>query len=133
MVFAQSRSSEYSDYTLEAKKDELTKILSSYYTVDVIEEETDDPTRTRTLYIFHLYLNQAEGLIYKFGYYDPPPEFVIFREHLPGQFVIDLETLPTSVMNEIITDAVRRIYESVDPEYYHTNGIHGKIRWRVSK
>ena len=80
----------------------------------------------------HDYIDQAEALIYKININDPLPEFIIFTEDIPLGFAQELKSLGNNLMKKIITNAVRRIYESVDPEYYHTNGLYGKVRWRLA-
>ncbi len=77
-------------------------------------------------------LSLAEGLVYKVNVSDPIPPFVIWEEDMPLGLVMALEQLGEVSMNRAITNVVRRIYESVDPEYFHTNGIYGKIRWRFA-
>lgn len=82
------------------------------------------------IYIYHRYLQQAEELLYKVNVYDPLLEFVIWSEDIPEGLAQELRHLGKVTMNQVITNAVRRIYESVDPEYFHTNGIFGKVKWR---
>ena len=52
---------------------------------------------------------------------------------MPPGLVNALARLGKVTMKRIITNAVRRLYESVDPEYYHVNGIHGKVKWRFDE
>lgn len=33
-------------------------------------------------------------------------------------------------MDIVVTEAVRRMYESVDSDYFHKNGVNSKIVWR---
>ncbi|MGH9982638.1 MAG: hypothetical protein ACRD8W_01630 [Nitrososphaeraceae archaeon] len=108
-------------YSTAALEDKLVSTISSYNTSEVIE---------KVLYIKWHYLDQAEALIYRINVYDPLPEFVIFTEDIPDRLSQELNSLEKVTTKKIITNAVRRIYESVDPEYFHTNGIHGKVRWR---
>ena len=56
--------------------------------------------------------------------------FVIWPNDIPLDLAMALEGLGKIAMKRVITNAVRRLYESVDPEYYHVNGIHGKVKWR---
>lgn len=108
-------------YSTAALEDKLVSTISSYNTSEVIE---------KVLYIKWHYLDQAEALIYRINVYDPLPEFVIFTEDIPDRLSQELNSLEKVTTKKIITNAVRRIYESVDPEYFHTNGIHGKVHWR---
>ncbi|HSF49620.1 MAG TPA: hypothetical protein VLA74_02570 [Nitrososphaeraceae archaeon] len=35
------------------------------------------------------------------------------------------------VCNEIVTNSVKRLYESIDYRYFHMNGVGGKIAWTI--
>jgi hypothetical protein len=113
-------------------EDELVRILSSKNIADVIEEEDTDGLWHNNIYIHWMYLEQAEALIYKANMYDSYPEFVIFTEDIPIGLANELNNLGKVTMKRVITNAVRRIYESVASEYFHTNGIHGKVKWRFA-
>jgi hypothetical protein len=114
-------------YTEVALAEELTFRLSSFNACHV-EEDLDNNMYIR---IHHPYLQQAEANLYKCNIYEYPPQFVIFKDDLPKWLVDALAALDKVAMKRIITDAVRRIYESVDPEYFHMNGIYGKVNWTV--
>lgn len=130
LSFYNFRSSDYSDHTEAALVNALTQILSSKYECDMYE---DEHTGRLGLYLFHPYLNQAEGLIYKINVYCPLPVYVIWNEDIPAALTEALLTLGKNSMKRVITEAVRGIYESVDADYYHANGLHGKICWRFGK
>ncbi len=119
----------YYNYTPAVLEDELTFLLSSKNECDKILDEEGQ----LHIHVFHPYLNQAEGLIYKINIYRPKPKFVIWEGDIPLGLAKALEQLGKVTMKRVITDAVRRLYESADPEYYHTNGIHGKVKWRFGK
>ena len=109
--------------TVAAVEDKLVMLISSYNTAEIDEEG---------IHITWQYLEQAKALIYRINVYDPLPEFVIFTSDLPRWLLEELGRCEKVTMKRIITNVVRRIYESVDPEYFHTNGIYGKIRWRFA-
>ena len=119
----------YDKYTESALEDEFTFLLLSYNEC-VIEL---DEVRQEHIVVYHLYINQADGLLYKINIYDPVPEFVIWTSHIPYDLALALQRLGKVTMNQVITNAVRRIYETVDPEYYFKNGIYGKVKWRFGK
>ncbi len=121
--------SPYQYYTLAALEDEIVRVLSSKCTADVVEEE-DGSIR---IFLHWKYMDQAEGLIYRLNVYERPREFVIWEEDIPEVLAMALEELGKVGMKRVITGAVRRLYESVDPEYFHTNGIYGKTPWRIGK
>jgi hypothetical protein len=121
----------YYNYTPAAIEDELIFLLSSKNEYDLIPDEKNNGCWY--IHIFHPYLNQAEGLLYKINSSDPLPEFVIWDSDVPDGLANELTRLGKVKMKRVITNAVRRIYESVNQEYYHTNGIHGKIKWRFGE
>jgi hypothetical protein len=118
----------YCNYTPAALEDELTFLLSSKNEYDVIEDEEGNSH----ILIFHPYLNQAEGLIYRINIHKPRPEFVIWTSDIPAGLAVALQKLGKVMMNRVITNTVRRLYESVDFKYFHTNGLSGRVRWRIS-
>jgi hypothetical protein len=108
--------------SIAAVEDKLVSAISSYNTAEIDEDG---------IHIKWHYLDQAMALIYHINVYDPLPEFVIFTENIPQQLSQELDRLKV-LKKKIVTNAVRRIYESVDPEYFHTNGVYGKVRWRFA-
>lgn len=115
-------------YTPAALEDEFVRLLSSNSTADVVEDEDGK----KHIYVFHPYLQQAEHLLYKINLYQPLPKFVIYPEDIPQGLTKELEGLGKVKMNKVITNVVRRLYESVDFDYYHTNGIYGKVKWETT-
>lgn len=118
--YSQTRNAILSTAAIE---DELVSTISSYNTSEIDEDG---------IHIKWHYIDQAKALIYRINVYDPLPEFVIFTEHISEELSQELNSLGEVLRKKIITNAVRRIYESVDPEYFHTNGIYGKVRWRLA-
>jgi hypothetical protein len=123
----------YHNNTPAALEDKITATLLSKKTAEVVQEKDCDEGWYNRIYIFHPYQQQAEHLLYKINVYDPTPEFVIWIEDIPEGLTRQLNRLGKVMMKHIITDVVRRIYESVDPEYYYINGIHGKVKWRFGE
>ena len=119
----------YQNCTQSKLADELTLTLSSKHDCEIYEDEN------RQIYLstFHPYINQAEGLVYRINVYEHPPEFVIWEEDIPQTLCKALHDLDIFARNRVITEAIRRLYESVDHEYFHVNGLHGKVRWRIAK
>lgn len=118
-------------FTVAALEDELVRLFSSKCTAEVVEQEKDG---SQWIYIYHPYLQQAEQLLCKINVYQQPlPKFVIYPEDIPTGLARELESLGKVEMNKVITNAVRRLYESIDPDYYHVNGIYGKVKWETTK
>jgi hypothetical protein len=122
-------SSHYRDYTVAALEDELVRILCSKNSADIIEEGDG----SINIYIHWMYIEQAESLIYRTNICQPPQEFVIWEEDIPENLAKAFEALGRVETKRVVTDAVRRIYESVDPEYFHINGVYGKIEWKIGR
>lgn len=116
----------YYHLTPAALEDEFLYLLSSKTECDVIVDENGE----WFIHPFHPYINQAEGQLCKINISEPIQPFVIWQDDIPLGLVNDLTRLGQVTMKKIITNAIRRLFESVDPGYYHKNGIHGKIKWR---
>jgi hypothetical protein len=119
----------YYHFTVAALVDELVRLFSSKCTAEVVEQKDGG----QWIYIFHPYMQQAEHLLYKVNVYQPLPKFVIIPEDIPKGLAKELEDLGKVEMKKVITNAVRRLYESVDFDYYHTNGIYAKVKWETTK
>jgi hypothetical protein len=109
--------------SIAAVEDKLVATISSHNTADIAEDG---------IHIKWHYLDQAKALIYRINVYNPLPEFVIFTEDIPKELSRQLTDLDIALRKKVITNAVRRIYESVDPDYFHINGIFGKVKWRMA-
>lgn len=116
-------------YTPAALEDEFLYLLSSKTECDVIIDENGE----WYIHPFYPYINQAESLIYKINLHDSIPPFVIWQSDIPDGLVNKLTRLGRVAMKRVITNAIRRLYESIDPTYYHTNGVHGKIKWKFGR
>jgi hypothetical protein len=79
--------------------------------------------------MFFIFTLTRLKVCYKINIYDPLPEFVIWQDDIPLGLVKALKSLGKVAMKRVIMNAVRRLYESVNSKYYHTNGIHGKVKW----
>ncbi len=121
-----TNSSPYDNFTPAALADELFLKLSSKHECYNFEDNNGKPY----LSIFRPYLSQAKCLIRRINVYDPPPEFEIKEKDIPAPLAEAILALGLLVMKQVITEVVCRLYESVDPDYFHINGIYGKVRWR---
>ena len=119
----------YYQCTPAALEDQLTFLLLSKNEAEVIEDDDGN----QHILVYHPYVNQAEGWIYKINLYVPSPEFVIWTKDIPIGLAEALQGLGEDAKKRAITNAVRRIYESINPQYFHTNGIYGKVKWRFDR
>ena len=109
-------------YTIAALKDELTKQLSSTLETRGNCENNDE----NTVYKYH---NYAQKLLYEINLLKPIPVFEISIADLSQELVQELQILHEETLNEVIIDAISRLYESVNFDYFHTVEIRGKIKW----
>jgi len=112
--------------TKEGLIDELVFCLGSFNSYNLNE-------LIKEIEITHKYYDRAEWLIYRINVFNPIPEFEINLSDLSFRLkreIADLVSTPV-LLDDVMTNVVRRLLESVDPSYYHLAGIHGKIRWRL--
>ena len=77
------------------------------------------------------YYAQAEFYLRRINVYRPVPIFILYPNDIPEELTIELKNLKEVTRNRIFTNVVRRIYESIDEKYFHTNGIYGKVKWHM--
>ena len=81
-------------------------------------------------------LNYAYRFLHRFFYFNHGIQkkelspFQIRKSDINNPLQERLEKLQFEELNNIMIEVVRRLLEAVDCNYYHTSGIHGKIRWR---
>ena len=113
-------------WTNNCISDKLVYCLGSTSDYEINED-------TKEIRITHKYYDHAEWVLYHINTHKPPPQFVINRSDLTRKLkkeIASLRSTPT-ILNDVITTAVRRILEVINPEYYHVNGIYGKVKWRL--
>ncbi|HSF51547.1 MAG TPA: hypothetical protein VLA74_12360, partial [Nitrososphaeraceae archaeon] len=82
----------------------------------------------------HPYQEQAKGILYKINLANRPLVFKIYSNTLSPKLKEELNHLYKNnkkVFNEVVTNSVKRLYESIDFQYFHMNGIGGKIAWTI--
>jgi hypothetical protein len=115
----------YNNCTLARLTDELTLRLSSYCDCTIFHD-----TENREYLLVHRpYQDRADRIVHRVHVYEKTPIFVINEKHLPQALIYELKKLGPHDMDIVITEAVRRIYESADFDYFHKNGVNSKIVW----
>ena len=114
----------YDSFTNSAIEDELTYRLSS-----ICDFQID--AKAQTIYLNHKYLDYAEKFLYRMNAFRPIPKFQISHSDIPKKLETTLCSFDKKTLNSILTNVVRRILESANPLYFHTNGIHGRVQWRI--
>lgn len=110
--------------TSSAIEDDLTFRLSSKCEYQIDWE--------KVIHINRKYIDYAEHFLYRINIFKPVPKFDISWADVPQKLQEHLINMDKKTVNNIMTNVVRRILESIDPVYFHTNGIYGKIKWRFS-
>jgi hypothetical protein len=52
---------------------------------------------------------------------------------LSQELIHELQMLHEEILNEVVIDAISRLYESVNFDYFYTAEIRGKMKWRFIK
>lgn len=111
-------------YTTAALKDELAIRLSS------TAEYHIDP-KFGHIEIDYKYYAYARKLLYLTGIsINEFPVFEIQLLDISKEVQFELEQLDDETLNEVVVDAISRLYESINFRYFHTSSIGGKIRWK---
>lgn len=79
------------------------------------------------------YYAQADFFLNKINLYKPLPVFKLFSSDIPEPLAREIDNLGEQESDRLITNVVRRIYQSIDSEYFHVNGIHGKVKWFIEE
>jgi hypothetical protein len=120
------------DYTRSGLTDRFVFVLSSKLEVEFIEEEIDSD-KVKSLHLIHPYLDHAEWVLYRINAFKTPPAFIIYEKDIPQDVASTFKEIGENATESIITEIVRIILESVNPEYFHVNGIYDKVRWEIEK
>ena len=129
-------------WTISKIEDELVLHLSSYYDSEIKEENAsninsnnnNNNNNIKEIVIKHPYQEQSKRMLYKINLANRPLVFKIHSNTLSPKLKEELNQLYKTnkeVFNEIVTNSVKRLYESIDYQYFHTNGIGGKIAWTI--
>jgi len=125
--FEHCATADVEEWTIAKIVDELVCEMgcSNLYTID---------KKTKHICITRKYYDQAKWVLYRINVFDPIPEFVIDISDLSRRMKCELHSFCTDPieLKRIITEAISRILEAVDPKYYHVSGVHGKFRWRLA-
>ena len=83
---------------------------------------------------FRKYYRQARDLMKWIPIAKPSPQFIIHVSDLTPRLIRELEELTATptVLNYVVTQAVGRIFESLDFEYYHLS-VAGCLTWRFER
>ena len=107
-------------------KDELTLQLSSaaHYKIE---------PKIRHIEIYHKYDKYGRRILFLINLAKEIPVFEIHKSDLSPILISQLEQIDEKTLNEVIVEAIANLYESIAFDYFHKNGVHGKIKWKIVK
>jgi hypothetical protein len=75
------------------------------------------------------YKEQAMYLMYRIPVYRPTPPFIIGVQDLGDKLKAELEALDHESLNDVLKDAIGRIFESINERYYllHVKKV---LKWK---
>lgn len=121
-------------WTISKIEEELVFHLSSYCDTEIKEDTRRINNNIKEIVIKHPYQEQAKSILYKINLANRPLVFNIYNNTFSPKLKEELNHLYKTnkeVFNEIVTNSVKRLYESIDYQYFHMNGIGGKIVWTI--
>ena len=126
-------SGEWSDSKIE---DEFMLNLSSYDESIVYgcHDNSKKKDLCDSLVIYYPYQEQVRKNLYKINLSDKSIIFEINQNHLHPKLQKELfkvRQINNNRYEKIVTNAIGRLYESENFEYFHTSGIRGKIVWKI--
>ena len=115
-------------YTIAALKDELALQLSTAANYKIDYE-------TKHIEIKYKYHHYAQKLLCltSISKIEDVSDFEIKLYDLSPILKQELENLDKETLNEVVVDAICRLYESINFKQFRENRIKGKIRWRFVK
>jgi len=120
-------------WSISKIEDELVLHLSSHYDAEIKEENNiniNNNNKIKEIVFAHPYQEQAKSILHKINLANRPLIFKIYSNTLSPKLKQELNYLyktDKEVFNVIVTNSIKRLYESVDYQYFHMNGIGGKI------
>ena len=125
-------------WSISKIEDKLVLHLSSYHDAEIKEKDyssiNSNCNNIKEIVIKHPYQEQAKRMLYKINLANRPLVFNIYSNTLSPKLKEELNHLYKTnkeVFNEIVTNSVKRLYESIDYQYFHINGVGGKIAWKI--
>jgi hypothetical protein len=115
-------------YTIAALKDELALQLSTAANYKINSEIN----HIEIEYKYHHYAQKLLGLT-SISKIEDISEFEIKLSDLSQILKEELEILDKETLNEVVVDAICRLYESVNFKQFRESRIISKIRWRFVK
>ena len=138
-INSKSKSKDDSDFfklpwSISRIEEELVLHLSSYSDAKINEDKDNSHNNNKEIIVKHPYQEQAHDLLYKINLANTILVFKIYDKTLPPKLKKELSDLwkrDKELFGEIVTNSLKRLYESIDHRYFHTSGVKGKISWAI--
>lgn len=108
-------------------------VEGEYWTIDRLKEELylhlmkvterDGPHHMK-------YREQAKYLMYRAPVYQPTPSFVVNVQDLTDKLKSELESLDYESLNDVLNEAIGRIFESINGRYYLLS-VKKLLKWKL--
>ena len=121
-------------WSISRIEEELVLHLSSYSDAEINEYKNNSSNSNNEIIVKHPYQEQAHDLLYKINLANTILVFKIYDKTLPPKLVEELSDLwkrDKELFDEIVTNSLKRLYESIDHRYFHISGVRGKIAWVI--
>jgi hypothetical protein len=138
-INSKSKSKDEFDYlklpwSISKIEEELVFHLSSYNDTEINVDKDNSRNNNNEIIVKHPYQEQANELLYKINLANTILVFKIYDKTLPPKLKEELNDLwkrDKELFDEIVTNSLKRLYESIDHRYFHTSGVKGKISWAI--
>ncbi len=121
-------------YSAEMNPDAIIKLTpGEYWTTDRLKDElylhlmkvtdNDGPHLMK-------YREQAKHLMYRIPVYQPTPSFVVNVQDLSDKLKSELESLDYKSLNDVLKEAIGRIFESINERYYLLS-VKKSLKWKL--
>jgi hypothetical protein len=120
-------------WSISRIEEELLLHLSSYSDAE-INKAKDNSYNNNEIIVKYPYQEQAQDLLYKITLANTILVFKIHDKTLPPKLKQELGDIwkrDKELFYEIVTNSLKRLYESIDHRYFHTSGVRGKIAWVI--
>lgn len=110
------------DFTVEGLVDEL--FLCQVFTREVVSDRKGEHVTVSKYYL------QAWKLQRQISVGNPSPFYILNISDLPAKLVKAIKELDEETQNYVITRAIGRIFENINPRVFHLS-IARRLRWKL--
>jgi hypothetical protein len=100
------------------------------WTLDKLKQEVYLDLKIRSGQIERKYEDQAKDLIHKIPVYKPIPNFIVNLADVSDRVKIELSSLDSKPLNDVMKEAIGRIFENIDERYFLLN-VKKLLKWEL--